>query len=284
MSKQQNTSRSLSMENLEDRRLMAGSIDLAGGTLSIDGTDYNDTVIVTQSGNDLNVRFYTYNSDTQAYETTSHAPINANSVSTIRFEGYGGNDYFYNRTGITSIVQGHSGNDTLVGGTGFDYINGGSGNDQMWGDYDRNVGSGDSLFGEGGDDVIYGRAGDDIIHGDNPFVFSGNDRIFGGEGNDTMHGNAGNDSLYGENGVDKLFGDAGNDRLDGGDDGVSDQMTGGAGADTFVTHGGWHQGTSLFGRPTIYWQADLASDYMAGVDSYEGQTSPFTFFNNLRIS
>ena len=63
------------------------------------------------------------------------------------------------------------------------------------------------------------------------------DRFWGENGNDSLLGNGQADSLYGGAGTDTLSGGGGNDRLDGGDDDIDDRLTGGSGADTFVTHG-----------------------------------------------
>jgi Ca2+-binding RTX toxin-like protein len=97
-----------------------------------------------------------------------------------------------------------------------------------------------------------GYDGDDEFHNTTPCIPSealggnGDDLLTGGGRGDTLYGQAGddrivsndgNDSLYGGSGTDVLSGGRGNDRLDGGHDGRIDSLTGGAGADTFVTHG-----------------------------------------------
>src|SRR4029078_3278443 len=65
-----------------------------------------------------------------------------NTVTMIKFNGYGGNDVFNNLTNIDSFVCGGAGNDTLLGGAG-----------------------GDSMWGEDGNDYIDGRAGADVLLG-----------------------------------------------------------------------------------------------------------------------
>ena len=97
-----------------------------------------------------------------------------------------------------------------------------------------------------------GNAGDDQFFNSAPGISSdawggeGNDtlggggcgdRLWGQNGNDSLSGNGGHDSLYGGGSLDTLSGGSGNDRLDGGHDGVRDRLTGGSGADTFITHG-----------------------------------------------
>ncbi len=129
---------------------------------------------------------------------------------------------------------------------------------EKWGglDQDRLAGSeeADMLLGEDGDDVLSGAAGDDVLFGG-----KGDDRLEGGLGDDWLTGGAGNDVLHGDAGHDVLSGGAGSDMLDGGDGhdilesredatgdiliggagddlinaGIGDELTGGAGADTF---------------------------------------------------
>lgn len=72
------------------------------------------------------------------------------------------------------VLQGTSGNDTLIGYASADAISGGAGND--------------SILGADGHDTLDGGSGDDVLDGGN-----GNDRLNGGTGNDTLRGGAGND-------------------------------------------------------------------------------------------
>lgn len=68
---------------------------------------------------------------------------------------------------LSDKIFGFDGNDTLSGGAGADTIDGGTGNDVIDGG-----GDGDKLIGEDGDDVF--------------LVSAGNDKISGGTGNDTL--------------------------------------------------------------------------------------------------
>ena len=81
------------------------------------------------------------------------------------------------------------------------------------------------------DDMITGNSRTNVLEGG-----EGNDILRGATGSDTLRGGHGNDELYGEAGLDQLFGDAGDDRLEGGFDGLLDRLTGGAGADSFVSY------------------------------------------------
>jgi Ca2+-binding RTX toxin-like protein len=78
-----------------------------------------------------------------------------------------------------------------------------------------------------------GYTGKDTIDG-----WTGDDLIYGEGGDDYLMGYDGQDTIYGDSGTDKLFGEAGNDVLEGGgyfyDSYEYDEMTGGAGADSFV--------------------------------------------------
>jgi hypothetical protein len=113
--------------------------------------------------------------------------------------------------GVTNVIYGTDGDDTLYGTAGNDLIFGLSGND--------------FLIGLDGNDVLVGGPGNDIIEGGN-----GQDTLDGGDGGDLMFGGAGNDVLCGGAGNDSLEGDAGDDILDGGEG--SDSLLGGAGNDT----------------------------------------------------
>ncbi|MGX5726797.1 calcium-binding protein [Metapseudomonas otitidis] len=170
------------------------------------------------------------------------------------------------------VLQGTSGNDTLIGYASADAISGGAGND--------------SILGADGHDTLDGGSGDDVLDGGN-----GNDRLNGGTGNDTLRGGAGNDvyvvdaigdvvsdsggidtveaslsytlggdiehlvltgsadlqgigngldnSLLGNAGNNLLQGGAGNDTLEGG--AGNDQLQGGEGNDLYRFGRGWGQ-------------------------------------------
>ncbi len=108
----------------------------------------------------------------------------------------------------------------------------------------------DTLKGTEQADVITGFAGNDTIFGK-----GGNDYLFGNQGDDKLFGGKGNDFLYGNEGNDKLFGEKGDDFLQGyGGVGISeyDELTGGAGKDTFSM-------VDQFGNP-----AYLNDDYLDG--------------------
>jgi uncharacterized protein YkwD len=183
---------------------------ITNNVLTINGTDQNDGITLTQSGNTLNVN---RNGITESFNTTQFNQLDILGkegddiidLSTINRSAYvdagEGNDR----------VTGGSGNDTLTGGAGKDTLYGGDGNDRLNGD-----GSPDKLYGQGGDDRLYGGNQNDRLDG------GGNvDHLFGGNDNDTLFGGGSNDKLYGQ---------AGNDFLDG--QGQSDLINGGPGTDS----------------------------------------------------
>ena len=77
-------------------------------------------------------------------------------------------------------------------------------------------------------DAVYAGRGADVVH-----AGGGNDIVYGGLGNDQLFGEDGNDTLWGGRGQDSIDGGNGDDKL-GGVLGAPNQLTGGAGQDTFV--------------------------------------------------
>ena len=74
------------------------------------------------------------------------------------------------------VVEGDSGNDTLITGSGDDTLYGNAGDD--------------GLFAGDGDDRVFAGAGDDIVLGGDD-----NDIVDGGPGADVLEGNGGTDTL-----------------------------------------------------------------------------------------
>lgn len=186
-----------------------------------------------------------------------------------------------------STLYGDAGNDRLVGGASRDFLYGGTGNDYLHGGDGPDLsGVGDELYGQEGDDVLVaGRsdgqrladglvgAGGDSLYGgpghDRLVGGGGDDLLDGGAGNDVLEGNAGNDRLSGGAGADRLHGGDGDDTLDGGRDGVSDQLFGGMGRDTFrrelVTFAGPVRRLPGVARPRKV-DLDALRDFVTGAD------------------
>ncbi|MEZ6094548.1 MAG: calcium-binding protein [Pirellulaceae bacterium] len=246
--------------SLEDRRcLTTVYFDNTAFTLRIVGDATAETVVV----NEL------LSSQIEVVTTSNTYTFDSTSIYLIDAQLYGGDDQFTNNTSINCNVVGHSGNDTLIGGTGDDTINGSSGNDIIWGgdgtdtlngstgDDEIHGGAGldlilgytgaDTIYGDQGNDLIYGQQDGDIIDGgagnDRIRGAGGNDWIQGGDGDDVifgdtesdeLHGGSGNDYMYGYLGDDLMYGDAGYDRMYGQDG--ADEMYGGLGGD--IVRGG----------------------------------------------
>ena len=194
-------------------------------------------------------------------------------VQEIIFHGGWGHDSFTNLSLIPSVAYGDGGNDKLVGGGSRDELHGGIGNDDLQGNgMSWGMLVGDKLYGDQGDDKLKGGGWNDLLSGgsghDEIFGNGGSDLLIGGFGNDVLRGGSGNDQLNGGAGWDQLFGDQGDDILEGGNDGIADELTGGAGNDTFVNE--WRKKTS---RGWIPVEFESINDFQSG-DSLEWKQTP----------
>ncbi len=234
--------RNLTFEALEAKKLLAADVGLSNGELLIEGTDAADQVVVSQKGSKISV----------SVDGTKQS-FDGQLVSSIRFLGRDGDDFFANKTKLPSVAYGNDGNDTLIGGSktdrfhggpGNDHLVGGSGDDELhgdWGDDRLEGGKGnDDLRGWYGDDYLIGDDGDDYLSG-----YEGDDEIHGGKGDDVIKGHEGNDQLFGDSGDDKIYGWKGDDLLSGGtgNDELSawsgnDIVIGGDGDDLLEGHSG----------------------------------------------
>jgi Ca2+-binding RTX toxin-like protein len=181
------------VETLENRALLSATsaFDAATGELVVQAGKTDAVVIasdlasVTLNGTPLGI-----------------APDQVHSL--VVLGGSGGNtidlqavtaDVFVNLTSV--LIDGRSGNDTIIGSGLDDVIRGGNGKDVIQGGL--------------GNDHIEGGNGIDNLDGG-----EGDDWLEGGNGKDTLVGGAGNDQLWGGNGKDALDGGIGDDLLDGG--------------------------------------------------------------------
>lgn len=143
-------------------------------------------------------------------------------------DGDGITDYLRYNGGDHVVIQGTSGNDTIIGGEGDDSLWGGDGDDRLEGGYGVDHvhgGAGDDIITNAGTDIgaadfLHGEEGNDVIHGG-----SGLSLIFGNQGQDfliagpdgkTVMGGTDNDFILGGDGMDFLMGEAGDDWLEGG--------------------------------------------------------------------
>ncbi len=277
-----------SLENLEDRTLLAASVLFGSGELQI-LTDADETILIRENAatpGRVDVLIGTANSPaTTAASLPNVATSDVTSISIITGSG----DNSIDLSGVLSAaftnlvtinVQGGNGDDVITGSPDFAMTaSGQDGDDSITG---SNLN--DTIFGGDGDDTISGQAGDDSIDaGDGNDVVSGddgNDTILADDGDDTVNGNLGNDSILGGDGLDSLAGDDGADTINGnsGNDIISggtgtDLVFGGAGND--IVNGGDDDDTILgqSGSDSLF--GDAGADFVDGgnaADSIEGGT------------
>lgn len=224
--------RTLSIESVEDRRLMAADVALtSGGVIEITGTDQNDVAHVAISNEDtIRVTTASGASAAEVYD------FERSAVNKIVFEGLGGDDAFDNATDVRSVATGGEGNDFLAGGDLRDHLYGGKGSDTILGrggnDELRGGKDGDWIDGGDGNDDIYGASGNDVLLGgdgnDEIFAGAGNDTVRAGAGDDIALGEAGNDIVDGGLGADQLYGGVDSDVLIDGLDDEADELRGGS--------------------------------------------------------
>jgi Ca2+-binding RTX toxin-like protein len=178
------------LESLEPRQLLASTVTLVNGTLTVTGTPGNDNVYISLSiGNTVRVA----DQNVQIGNLIPKA-----SVKKIVVNCGTGNDYANVGLGsekIAVLLDGGAGNDgltagtgaanTIIGGAGDDIVTGGYGNDKL----DAGDGN-DQLSGTNGNDSLLGGAGIDLLSGG-----GGNDLLDGGLGGDRLRGNEGSDTV-----------------------------------------------------------------------------------------
>lgn len=178
-----------------------------------------------------------------------------------------------------TIVNGGSGDDTLVGGSGVDTFDGGPGDDALGGgdasDFLIGGTGADFLRGGGGVDTAsysgraegvtadIGGGADDGGSGDGPpdardDIQSDIENIDGGDGNDVLTGDGGPNTLWGGRGADVLSGEDGDDELFG--DSGADSLSGGGGAGDVVNY--IHSGSAV------------VADIGGGADDGNGDDGP----------
>lgn len=209
-----------------DDRIYTGSgsdyIDGGKGVDTMSGGSGNDTYIV----DDTRDRIYEYAGggiDTveasTSYSLQSQPHLeNLTLLGAISF-GYGNNannviDAKYARrlaSGMSVVLRGEGGNDTIRGVDSF--------------------GTTDEIYGGDQADWLYGNDGNDRLYGENHMDF-----LSGGDDNDYLMGGGSTDTLRGERGDDILIGNSNRAVSDQGPE--FDALWGGSGRDTFIL-GGW---------------------------------------------
>lgn len=125
--------------------MLSAGITLVGGVVTIDGTNGQDTALVTYTSPDHSVIAATLNGSTVDFASAS--------VSSILFRGFGGTNSFSNATDLNSVA---------IGGNGFNFFGGGSADDTFVGGNGVNV-----FFGGGDDDILVGGTGLNVFFCDN---------------------------------------------------------------------------------------------------------------------
>jgi uncharacterized protein YkwD len=137
------------LESLEHREVPAAiTTDLRGGVLTVQGTGYNDNVVVTQIGAQISVTGRTLENGVTNTVTRNFSSV---GVSTIVVVGESGDDTIVVASFMTQLAR-------LYGGWGNDVLYGGGGADVLWGGD-----GGDQLHGRSGNDYLFGGAGSDYL-------------------------------------------------------------------------------------------------------------------------
>jgi Ca2+-binding RTX toxin-like protein len=220
----------MTIERLEQRALLSGSIELGGGgLLEVRGTEGADfvTVQLVERASGRRVIQVMVTSTENGQTTTLRKTFGHKEVEAIDVQAFGGDDnVIVADRGVTPLPgpgvtprpgYGAFAADLLNINT---RVNGGAGND--------------AITTGGGDDAVFGGAGDDSVD-----TGHGQDFLSGEAGRDLLAGGSGNDTLHGGDGRDTLLGMTGHDLLDGGD--ARDSVVGGSGRD--VHNEGAYNGT-----------------------------------------
>jgi len=184
---------SAACEQLEQRFALA--VTFAGGTWTITGdgnaADLDDTIVVDR--NPANTK--------QLRAVVNGVVVGTRLESTVkvlRISGGKGDDSITidvpGNARLKTILEGGTGNDSIVGGDGVDTIFGGAGDDTLNG-------------GKGADSIWGGAGGDSLVGG------AGDDSLFGEGGVDTLRGGTGKNSLDGGTGIDRFYGNKASDRV-----------------------------------------------------------------------
>ncbi|MBL6954741.1 MAG: calcium-binding protein [Alphaproteobacteria bacterium] len=151
-----------------------GTDSIGSGIFSLHATDYDDYVLGSAIGEEIQLR------------GGNDWVDGGSGIDTLRYNAPG--SVHVNLADGITYNDGWGGVDTLLN---IENIRGGNNADMLIGDADDN-----KLQGEGGNDLLQGGGGDDEIYGG-----SGIDVIEGGDGIDYMLGGSGDDTLTGGSGI-----------------------------------------------------------------------------------
>lgn len=197
------------VELLESRQFLSADIAVVSGTLTINGTNRSDKIVISMPAPQTPAPTDTRTQTTTDPNATPPAPklhleingagqdVDLTGVTGIVVNGKNGNDDIEvseanGALNMPVTMNGGNGKDLLVGGSENDVLNGGNGKDDL-----RGGGGNDTLNGGNGNDKLDGGDGDDVLNGGN-----GNDSLAGSAGNDTLNGGAQHDKIKGGKGSD----------------------------------------------------------------------------------
>ncbi|MCA9190850.1 MAG: hypothetical protein KDB03_03770 [Planctomycetales bacterium] len=225
--KRRRLSRSLQIETLQGRELMAADLtaiyDPTVRQINVEGTEAADSILIYQREGMVSIENLPI---VDLVSGVAYDSLASSEIDWIRVEALDGDDTIY--FDDTFAAEAHVINFNVIAGDGADLITTGRGADLI------NAGSGDDSVAAGpGEDTVYGGPGYDTLCGEDgrDFLYGQDDAdmIFGGEGDDSISGGNSYDTLFGEGGWDKIWGDEGGDALYGGPG--DDRLWGGDGID-----------------------------------------------------
>lgn len=147
-----------------------GTVDRDNGIVYITGDDWVDDCQVYVDGNEIEIELRVYDADGDLDDVDTR-DYDIDDVDLIVFQGFSGDDQFWNSTPIPCVAYGGDGNDVLLGGWGDDDLRGGNGDDFLAG-----RSGDDDLYGDAGSDYLYGNSGDDYLKagtGEDEYVIAG---------------------------------------------------------------------------------------------------------------
>lgn len=154
---QKSRKRTLFVQSLEQRSLLAADIVLADAFVQIHGTEHQDVAEVYQQDDQLVVNYKQFDAGGILLEESQHT-FGRDKVESIFFQGGEGDDVFVNESDVSSLAMGGPGNDMLLGGTARDVLVGGADDDVLLGG-DGN----DLLLGGSGENVLLDSSGMPVV-------------------------------------------------------------------------------------------------------------------------
>ena len=212
------------IDKLEDRTLLAATVQFGGGRLQIlsdagedveireDTSTLPDDVLVfidgVQSQNfpgllaaDVTSILIATGSGDNVIDVSGVSATAFTNLTTITVATGNGDDSIAGSPDVTNVIDAGDGKDLLIGGSLADSLVGGDGDDTL-----QSGDGNDTVEGGDGEDSLQGGLGDDFLSGGD-----GHDTLDGSDGNDVISGGNGNDNITGGDGDDVVNGNGGRD-------------------------------------------------------------------------